>query len=88
MLTDEGDLNDYLGVQIARHSDGSAELLQPRMINQCLSIVSIPTRDQDLNSSLVKVHKMPMETRPVLHYDHSGPSRKRKMELLSYNWYA
>jgi len=75
-LTDEGDLKDYLGVRIVRHPDGSAELLQPRMIDRCLSILGIPTRDKDSISSPVKLHKTPMETRPILHRDDDGPPRK------------
>ena len=74
-LTDEGDLKDYLGVRIVRHSDGSAELLQPRMIDRCLHTIGIPTREHDANTK-VKTHDTPAETRPILHRDPKGPPRK------------
>jgi hypothetical protein len=35
-MTDEGDLKDYLGVDVDRRSDGTVHLTQPKMINQIL----------------------------------------------------
>ena len=52
--TDEGDLKDYLRVHIVRHSDGSAGLLQPRMIDQCIHTVG----------TKVKTHDTPAKTCP------------------------
>jgi hypothetical protein len=75
-LTDEGDLKDYLGVRIIRHNDGSAELVQPRMIDRCLQIVGIPTRDQD--DSKIKSHDTPAEPRPILNKDTNGPPRQEQ----------
>ena len=40
-LTDEGDLNDYLGTRFDRKKDGTVELTMPRMIERILDIVSL-----------------------------------------------
>ena len=61
--TDEGDLKDYLRVHIVRHSDGSAGLLQPRMIDQCIHTVGIPTHEHDANTK-VKTHDTPAKMCP------------------------
>lgn len=73
-LTDEGDLKDYLGVRIIRHDDGTAELVQPRMIDRCLNIVGFPTRND--TGTQIKMHDTPAETRPILHKDEHGEPRK------------
>ena len=53
-MTDEGDLNDYLGTRFDRKSDGSVELTQPRMIERVLDIVSLNQSDNH-----VKTHDTP-----------------------------
>ena len=49
-LTDDGELQDYLGTRFDRSSDGFVTLTQPRMINRVLEIVGL---NKDEN---VKVH--------------------------------
>ena len=39
-LTEEGDLSDFLGVNIERKADGTVHLTQPQLINQILSDVN------------------------------------------------
>ena len=53
-LTDEGDLNDYLGTRFDRKKDGTVELTMPRMIERILDIVSLGGRDCH-----VKMHDTP-----------------------------
>ena len=35
-VTDEGDINDYLGVKVTKHTDGSFDITQPHLIQQIL----------------------------------------------------
>ena len=35
-VTDEGDINDYLGVKVTKRADGSFDLTQPHLIQQIL----------------------------------------------------
>ena len=53
-LTDEGNLNDYLGTRFDRKKDGTVELTMPRMIERILDIVSLGGRDCH-----VKMHDTP-----------------------------
>ena len=66
-LTDEGDLNRYLGVDIDRRSDGTFELRQPYLIERCLKAMEI---DDTMNPKKVPVMK------PLLHKDKDGDPRK------------
>jgi hypothetical protein len=34
VLTDKGDISNYLGIQITKHKNGSIELTQPAVIRQ------------------------------------------------------
>ena len=40
-LTDEGELQDYIGTRFERSSDGSVTLTQPRMIERLMAIVGL-----------------------------------------------
>ena len=69
-LTDEGDLNRYLGVDIVKKKDGSFELRQPFLIERCLKAMEI---DDKMNP------KSAPATKPLLHKDKDGDPRK-------YSW--
>ena len=43
-MTDEGDLNDYLGVDVSRKDDGTIHLTQPKLINQIISDLNFNER--------------------------------------------
>jgi hypothetical protein len=73
VLTDEGDLKDYLGVRFTRNKDGTIELNQPRIIQRCLEIVKMLTDEK------VKIHDTPAEVRPILTKDSNGKERR-------YSW--
>ena len=36
-ITDEGELNDFLGINVTRQGDGTVELTQPKLIEQILN---------------------------------------------------
>jgi len=35
-ITDKGDLNDFLGINVTHHADGTVELMQPKLIKRIL----------------------------------------------------
>jgi histone deacetylase 1/2 len=67
VLTDEGDVNKYLGVEITDHKNGTYELSQPYLIERLLSVVKI---DETVNA------KPTPATTPLLHKDLEGLERK------------
>jgi len=73
VLTDDGDLRDYLGVRIIR--DGSkVTMFQPKMTQRCLEILHMPMPDKVENR--IKIHDTPANPKMTLHADRSGPERK------------
>ena len=67
VMTDEGEVTKYLGVDVKRSSDGSLiELRQPYLIQRILETLKIT----DAN------HKTTPSTKPLLHKDADGSERK------------
>ena len=56
-MTVEGDLNDFLGVNIERKSNGEIEMTQPHLIQQTLDLLRLPadskTKDTPAKSSSI-----------------------------------
>ena len=75
ILTDEGDINKFLGIEITKLDNHSFELSQPFLINRILSFLGLCNNDfeTDANSSSTPVAK------GLLHRDLAGKSRK-------YSW--
>ena len=70
-LTNEGELQDYLGTWLTKHPDGWIELQQKKMIDNCLAILGMrPT------SKNVKTHDTPAESSKILHADEDGANWK------------
>ena len=69
VLTDEGDVSDYLGIRIIKHSDGRIELTQPALIQQIIDLLGIRSGS--------KVHFSPVINKGLLHKDTDGPVRKQ-----------
>ena len=70
-LTDEGDLQDYLGTRLTKHPDGRIELQQKKTIDNCLELLGMgPT------SKNVKTHDTPAESSKILHADEDGANWK------------
>ena len=74
-IIDEGRLNDFLGVNITKHADGSVELTQPRLIEQIL-------RDLNLQDN-TKVKNTPGWAGHVLQHDKSSPPHKADWHYCS-----
>ena len=73
ILTDDGDLRDYLGVRIIR--DGKkVTMYQPKMTRQCLEVLSMPLPEACENK--FKTHDTPATPKSTLHADLARPDRK------------
>ena len=69
-LTNEGDLQDYLGTRLTKHPDGRIKLQQKKTIDNCLELLGMgPT------SKNVKTHDTPAESSKILHADEDGANR-------------
>ena len=56
-LTDDGELQDYIGNRFNRQSDGSVTLTQPRMIERLMAIVGLDSKDTH-----IRLHDTPATT--------------------------
>jgi hypothetical protein len=63
-LTDDGELEDYLGTRFTRKSDGLIELSQPKMIERVLRIVGL-----DPNYTRTKLQDTPASDLKILNID-------------------
>ena len=75
VLTDEGDISDYLGIRIIKHKNGSIELTQPALIRRVVELLGI--RDES------KIHETPVVHHGLLHSDVEGPARKQHWHYRS-----
>ena len=70
-LTEEGELQDYLGTRLTKHPDSRIELQQKKTIDNCLEMLGMgPT------SKTVKTHDTLAESSKILHADEDGANRK------------
>ena len=72
-LTDEGNLNKYLGIKIEERKDGSRVLMQPLLMRRILMAVGI-----DQKKKTWKKRKTPAIQ--VLQRDEGGHKRKQKWD--------
>ena len=72
VLTDKGDINKFLGIEITQLDDKRFKISQPFLINRILSFLNIDTNKygMDTNAKSTPVGK------PLLHKDLSGKPRK------------
>ena len=71
-LTDEGELQDYLGTRFIRHTDGRMELQQQKSIDNCLKLLGMGEDKEH-----VKLHDTPAESSKILHADNNGTDCKQ-----------
>lgn len=72
-LTDDGELQDYLGIQIERSDDGSITLIQPRMINRVIDIEGLTS------DTHVKTHDI-----PTTHISNSDSTAQPRIQTWNY----
>jgi hypothetical protein len=66
-IQEEGDLCDYLGIEVKRNKDGSISLTQPQLIDSIL-------KDLSMSQDNVKARRTPSLKTRVLHKDEEGTS--------------
>ena len=66
-LTDEGELQDYLGTCFTWHPDGMVELEQYKTIDNCLKLIGMGN-----DNNHIKTHDTPAEAIKILHADQNG----------------
>ena len=71
-ITDEGELDKYLGVKIERREDGSVKMYQPYLITQILKAIGFHEKTKEKN--------MPAIARKILHRDIEGEYLKTECE--------
>ena len=71
-LTDEGELQDYLGTRFIGHTNGQMELQQQKSIDNCLNLLGMGKDKEN-----VKLHDTPAESSKILHADSNGTDRKQ-----------
>ena len=71
ILTDEGSLEKYLGVDVKKKKDGSLELVQPFLIERILALLG-------MNEDAVHNSKPTPAIRPLLNKDLKGECRKNE----------
>ena len=69
ILTDEGDVADYLGIRVSKQSDSTINLTQPALIQRVLDLLGI--RDGS------KTHVTPVIHKGLLHSNFDGPPCKQ-----------
>ena len=74
ILTDEGEIEKYLGVEIIKSKDGTMELRQPFLIDRCLEAMQVDSK--------MNIKKTP-STKPLLHKNKDGDPRKHTWHYRS-----
>lgn len=77
-LTDDGELQDYLGIRFEKQADGSLKLTQPRMIERVLEIVGLSG-----DNERTKLHDTPASEHKILDNDPDGKDRNQKWNYRS-----
>lgn len=73
VLTDNGNLRDYLGVQIVRNGK-KVTMYQLKMTCRYLEVLSMLL--PEAHGSKIKIHNTPVTPKSTLHADLEGPDRK------------
>ena len=64
-LTDEGDVNEYLGLKVDRHADGSIELRQPHLIDKILETAGLKADSKTHRTPAAEVLQKYLESEPM-----------------------
>ncbi len=74
VLTDEGDIDKFLGMEITHNKDGSFEITQPHLITRILQLLKLDANNEWKSSTNSKL--TPSEKGAILHRDSEGAPRK------------
>ena len=78
VLTDEGDINKFLGVEITQLEDERFKISRPYLTDQIISFLDIDANDHNVETNA----KSTPVGKPLLHKDLSGKPRK---EIWNYS---
>lgn len=76
ILTDEGDIDKFLGIEIKHHADGSFEISQPHLITRILKLLRLDENNEWKTST--NGRQLPGE-KIILHKDENGNPRKYEL---------
>ena len=76
MLTDEGPVHNYLGVEMTLHKNGQITLAQPYLLQRIITALGDSVKDCNVKGT-------PSVYKEVLHKDDSGPARKHTWKYRS-----
>ena len=74
-VDDQGDVGDFLGIQIKRHTDGSVHLSQPQLIDSIIKDLHLQANSNPKST--------PAVTSTLLHKDTDGPDMLPKFHYCS-----
>ena len=75
-ITEEGDIQDFLGINIQRRGKGEIELTQPHLIDQII-------RDMKMDQTKVKTKDTPAMSSKILHRDENAKSFDKSFHYRS-----
>jgi hypothetical protein len=81
-VTDEGQIDDYLGVKIQRRADGSIKLSQPHLIDQILEDLNLLHSDSE-SKYKPKSQETPANSTTILNRDVDGESHDQNWSYRS-----
>ena len=83
-LTDEGELEDYLGIQIEKLPIGQLKMSQPQLIQQILQDLGLCSREnQEQRYALKTMQTLATSTVILMREDHDGPTHSEKWNYQS-----
>ena len=72
VLTDKGDINKFLGIEITQLDEKQFKISHPYLIDRIISFISIDANDHNVETN----EKSTPVGKPLLHKDLSGKPRK------------
>ena len=75
-ITKEGDIQDFLGVNIKSDGTGGIELTQPHLIDQII-------KDMKMEDTNIKIKHTPSMTSKILNRDHNGKAFDKSFHYRS-----
>ena len=80
VLTDEGDISKFLGIEITQLDDKIFKIFQTYLIDRIISFLKIDANDHNIETNK---KSMPVD-KPLLHKDLSGKPRKETWNYRTY----
>jgi histone deacetylase 1/2 len=82
-VTDEGQIDNYLGVKVELLPDGAIKLTQPHLIDQVLKDLNLLQSNQEGSKYSPKVCDTPAQSTTILQRDPEGPAHEESWSYCS-----